>query len=131
MISKEKIENLSELEVIILLKSISCCKSFYNDLTKYDKIFRFKIGDSKENRVGDAWLYDDKHFIKIVQYAPDTPKEIYKDHPWVWVNSVDKSESDSFIKDYNNLESLKETFDISNLSKLTRRRINLDKLIEK
>jgi hypothetical protein len=135
MITKEKIENLSELEVIILLKSISASKSFYHNLTRYDSIFRLQIGDSKaEGQLGatsNAWLYDGRHFIKIVQYAPDTPKELYKNHPWIWINSVDKCESIAFVEDYNNLESLKETFDISNLSKLTRRRLNLDKLIEK
>jgi hypothetical protein len=135
MITKEKIENLSELEVIILLKSISASKSFYRNLTRYDSIFRLQIGDSKAEGQPllpsqlNPWLYDGRHFIKIVQYAPDTPKEIYKNHPWIWINSVDKCESISFVEDYNNLESLKETFDISNLSKLTRRRLNLDKLI--
>jgi len=132
MIDKDKIENLSDLEIIILLKSISKGKSFYNNLLNHDSIYRFQIGDSELERPGDAWLYDGKHFIKILQYSPGVPKEIYKNYPWVWVNSVGKFEREyiPFIEDYNNLESLKESFDISNLSKLTRRRINLDRIIQ-
>ncbi len=97
----DDIENLSEIEIKTLLKSISGSKAFYNSIIKYGHRFKFILGSTDDFEwTGGAWLFDDKHFIKILECFPNDKEGNYS-----WVNSVSKykGEHNSFRDAYKSI----------------------------
>ena len=101
MVYKEIIDNLSREETLLLLRTTSNNKVFYNDVirgrTKIENI-KLKL-DNDEEFFPNNTIYDKNgktrkvpHLIKIMMCS--------KEGTWAWINSVDKCDWDWFYATY-------------------------------
>lgn len=105
-ISKEIIDNLSHEDTLLLLRTTSNSKVFYNDVIKgKTKIENIKLKlDNDEEFFPNNTIYDKNgktrkvpHQIKIMLYAKVGNPYVER---WTWVNSVDRCDWDWFYATY-------------------------------
>jgi len=110
MIDKEIIDNLSHEDTLVLLRTTSSNKIFYNDVCGGRILIqeiRLKLDDDERSFLNRT-IYDKSgktrevpHQIKIMRYSEiGDPMQLTERKEWTWVNSVDNRNWDWFYSTY-------------------------------